>query len=332
MARTGTVSRAPKFTDIDKNVLRGICRQPWGNDREISEDANVRLSTVTASKYRMKKNKIFSRAYLPAYHRLGYYLVSFSQIRLQPMAGIDFKTLVKNKSDKTAVPFIIHDSLNALIIAVHPTYSDFKIFERQFELPWQHELQIPEGANCIVNFDFTNTINKMFFPKDFENSRPSKIDTIPFRFVGKVHRKAFNGLVQNPEKLPNDLVRPLGTTRQTIVKIRKNLRTSHILDRVVLVDLEKIGISLLSFIKINTGIFSEKDIFIINKALKPFFYWNFEKAHYLLVGNIDYSELLSGLRSISENKITVNIDVQLFDIRAYKIFYGFDNQPIASVD
>jgi hypothetical protein len=332
MVRSEVLNREPKFTDFDRNVLRGLCRQPWGNDREISEDVNVRMSTVTASKNRMKQNKIFCRAYLPAYHRLGYSLISFSQIKLSSTAGFNFGSLNMNGDTKTIVPFFVHDSVNAFIIAYHSTFSDYRNFERQIGLPWQSELQVLEGAMQIVNFDFTNTINKVFFPKAFENDRPIVIDTDPFKFGIKLHRTAFNGLVKNPEKLVSDLVKPLGITRQSIVKIRKMLKTNGILDRTVLVDFEKIGLRLLSLIRINSETASEKDIFIINKALKPIFYWNFEKTHYMLTGNLDYSELLNGLRLISEYNPTFEIDIQLFDLRTGKTEYKFDNGLFPNTD
>jgi hypothetical protein len=60
-----------KLTKIDKSVLLGLCQTPWANDREIAEAEKIKMSTVTASKNRLKRDGIYKKAYFPAYERIG---------------------------------------------------------------------------------------------------------------------------------------------------------------------------------------------------------------------------------------------------------------------
>jgi len=279
-----------RLTDLDKVLLRGLCRQPWAKDREIAEGEKIKLSTVTASKNRMRRNNVIQKIYIPTYHRLGYPLISFSQLQMKPTKELNIKEIL-NATDGTVIPFIIVDTLNAFVMAYHSTYSDYKAFERKFEGPWMHDIQCLDGAKCMVNFDFTNTINKVFFSEEYNVNRQSKVNTALHKFKSKIQKRAFNGLIRNPEKFTNDLIKPLKITRQSIQKTKDSLKEQGIFDRKILVAVEKIGINLLSIIKIRRKSISDKDIFVINKTLRPFYYWVFDDIHIIITGDVNYNEL-----------------------------------------
>ena len=58
------------FNPTAKQVLHGLCQRPLANDRELAVAVNIKLSTVTACKNRLKRALIYKKAYFPAYQRL----------------------------------------------------------------------------------------------------------------------------------------------------------------------------------------------------------------------------------------------------------------------
>ena len=164
--------KSERFTENDKMVLRGLCEQPWSNDREIAEAEKMKMSTVTACKNRLKLKGIFQKAYYPSYCRLGYPVVSFSQLKIERPSEAVLKALAKcqdvvvNEDNKTVITFMVYDPLNAFVIANHMDYTSFMDFERLFgqDSNWSHELYTMEGATKVVDFNYTNIVNKLFFP------------------------------------------------------------------------------------------------------------------------------------------------------------------------
>jgi hypothetical protein len=196
--------KSERFTENDKMVLRGLCSHPWANDREIAEAKKLKMSTVTACKNRMRREDIFKKAYFPAYYRLGYPLISLSQIKwIMPSEAV-LKALLKFKDNrvdadnKTIVSFVVNDPLNAFVMAYHVDYIAFKAFEKVFgrDMGWSHELHTMEGAIKVVDFKYTNIINKLFFPDKLELYKPITVKNDPFKFH-MIEKKVFDGLIMH---------------------------------------------------------------------------------------------------------------------------------------
>jgi hypothetical protein len=309
--------KSEKFTINDKMTLRGFCRQPWANDREIGEAENFKMSTVTACKNRMKREGIFKRGYFPAYYRVGFPLVSFSQSNWNRPSEAVLKALAKKKEVmvtediKTIVSFMVNDPFNTFVIANHVNYIAFKDFERVFcqDANWSHELYATEGATRVVNFNYTNIVNKLFFPDQFESFRPTTVNTNSFKF-SKVEKKVFDGLLAHPGEYSDKIAKKIGVMRQSVVKIMRRFRTEGILEKNTIPDLGRIGVPILSVIKFKAEKVSNKEIFEINRTWAPFYYWVFDKVHMLIAGNVNYQELV---RRLAEIDGTI-IDIQLFDV------------------
>ena len=310
--------KSERFTENDKMVIRGLCQQPWANDREIAEAEKLKMSTVTACKNRMKRDGVFKKAYFPVYYRLGYPLVSFSQLKMAKPSEVVLRALTKyrdnmpDKDNKSIVSFMVNDSLNAFVIAHHSEYTAFKDFEQTFDYNenWSHELYTVEGAIKVVNFDYTNTLNRLFFPNHTESYKPltMKIDLCRF---SKIEKKVFEGLLANPEAVSNRIAKKIGVTRQSVIKILRKLRMEGILEKNVVVDLGNIGIQIVSVIRFKAEKISNREISEINRILEPFFYWIFDNNHIIIVGHEKYGDLISNLRREWFNQL----NIQLFSIQ-----------------
>src|SRR5512136_700682 len=63
------------LTPNEKQVLYGLVRHPVLNDRELSELLDVKVSTVTAIRRRLRHAEYFTTRRVPMMHRLGWELL-----------------------------------------------------------------------------------------------------------------------------------------------------------------------------------------------------------------------------------------------------------------
>jgi predicted transcriptional regulator len=310
-----------KLTKIDKSVLLGLCQTPWANDREIAEAEKIKMSTVTASKNRLKRDGTYKKAYLPAFQRLGYPLVSISQLCIERPQDAVLKALSKyqdltiSEDNKTLVSYMVCDQLNNLVMAHHRDYTAFKEFERVFgpDAKWSHQVLTMDKATKVVNFNYTNIINKQFFPQDHEIFKPKAVDNTSFHFH-KRDKKVFNGLLAHQGTVMSALAQKTTVTRQSIMKMVRRFRSEGILDRITVLDLGRLGIQIMSVLQFKTKGNPTNEVAKITRMLVPFYYWVFDDVHVLMVGNTDYKELVSGLGQLNKIPGISELKWQSFDV------------------
>jgi len=310
-----------KFTSNMKRVLRALCLRPWANDRQISETEKIKMSTVTACKNRLKRALIYKKTYLPAYHRLGYPLVSFSQLKDDRPPDAVLKALSKyqavrvNENDKTLVSYMATDPFNTFVMSHHRDFTAFKAFENVFgqDMSWSHEVCTMEGATKVVDFNYTNIVNRQFFPDRSEAFRPMTMNTIPLNFH-KIEKKVFDGLLDHQGEVLNTVASKIGLTRQTVVKMMGRFKKDGTLEKNTVVDLGRLGMQFQSIIKFKKNRTSNEEISKINRILGPFYYWVFDHVHVIMVANTDYKEMMTGLGQLNEVKGILDLKVQFFQV------------------
>ena len=310
--------KSERFTLNDRITLRGLSQYPWLNDREISEKENLRMSTVTACKNRLLREGIYKRDYLPAFHRLGYPLVSFSQMKYTKPPKSLKKLFINLNENQTKINWIMNDPLNAFILAYHSDFMSYRLFEKACGEKWTHNLQTIDESIKVVNFNYTNLINRLFFPNTMFNLKPEKQRIVPYRYKSKIHKKIFDNILINPGKPMSELVKPSGITRQSLTKARNIFRKEDIIEQIIMVNPEKLGIEILLFIQLRCNNMQNRDTRKINSVIRPFYYWIFNNNHFLMSGYKEYRDLIKELGLLLESREISIIDIQQF---ALNVFY-----------
>jgi len=95
--RSSKAKERISLTEREKVVLWGFCRYPLLNDEELANKLDLKRSTLTAIKNRLKKKGWFSLSYVPNFHKLGCQFFSIFDVNFKQgkAKGVDF---VKNVS------------------------------------------------------------------------------------------------------------------------------------------------------------------------------------------------------------------------------------------
>ena len=86
------------LTEKEKIVLWGLCRHPLLNDEELSGKLNLKRSTLTAIKNRLKGKGWFGLRYIPNFHKLGCEFLGFFDAVLGKNVRVSDFNFVKDSS------------------------------------------------------------------------------------------------------------------------------------------------------------------------------------------------------------------------------------------
>jgi hypothetical protein len=325
------------FTKNDWEVLKALCQHPWMNDRELFENIGIKMSTITSIKNRLRASEVFRKANIPAYHRLGYTLLSASMIRMD-LGDADVQGGVL---PGTAAVFSVRDPLGCFVLALHKGYEDYRTFTDRLDRiagnrsdrhcgPWHHHIYVLRDGERVVEFDFTNAVSTASRSNGLDRHPAVRLDGEPYEVRRKVVRKALSTLIAMPEAMAISLVGPIGLTRQSITKTMHMLRRKGILGRSALVDLRAIGMELVAVTRLRFAgdgqkgrQASGKAFSDIERIMRPFWYFVFGEDHILLSCHANYDTFVGTMTEIRKIKGVSGLRTHVFGMRGGNMGYGF---------
>jgi DNA-binding MarR family transcriptional regulator len=247
----------------EKLVLYGLVRFPDQNDRELSGELGLKMSTVTAIRNRLRREGWFRTVRLPYLERLGGELLIVVTARLNvlmPREGL-LRVLREALSGMDDVFFAAADRSHLVIFSMCRNYTDAwtdseKGFQQLAEkgalagAPARRETVIfPLNQTRLLRFfDFSAILGQAFGvgrppagpPLDLKPEPP-----IPRR-LSRIEKRVFLGLVRFPELADNEVAVKIGVTRQSVTKIRRRFESERLLAEARLPDMRRTGLEILA--------------------------------------------------------------------------------------
>lgn len=300
-----------------------MCRFPYHFDSEVASIEKSTKGTISVYKRFFLMNGIIKKYYIPAYHRFGYPLISFSQLKKVSHPNINLERTLND--DKIIAPFTMMDDHNAFVLAFHTNEDDFKRLTELLSSDWKHTCLSINNPIHVVNFDYINIINRKFFRHDYD-IMPIKIQKSDrYKFYNKKMETVFRGLISNPNQSNRKKAWDIFVHRQSISSTLRRFRKEEILEKNVVVDLTKIKMRFAVVIHFNRPSCSREFILTINKILKPFYYWIFNDEHFIIRGFVNRGEYRDSIRKTKRQKGISNVSMQLFDVPKSTFHYQFDS-------
>jgi DNA-binding MarR family transcriptional regulator len=254
-------------TPISQNeqlTLFGLTRYPTYNDRQLSETLNIKMSTVTAIKNRLKRQGLFQSVRVPYMYPLGCEIVSVCYARLNPL--IPHQTMVKTMSkvlgELPECVWAVTDPSNLLAVTVSKNYTDIKMcvekaFNQFIENDYlEHDTfemtHYPFGQSAFFRyFDYAPLIQDAFALDRKEVGKPIQVGTekVDVRHLTRIERKALMGLVRFPDLLDNSVAKKIGVTRQSVTKMKKRFETEGLLSTIKIPNVQALEFDILLYIR-----------------------------------------------------------------------------------
>ena len=247
----------------EKLVLYGLVKYPLYNDRELSEKIRLKMTTVTAIKNRLKKNKYYYTVRFPVLQNLGCELLMTSHMQFNPLKSE--KELIKSHKDKLAdsTPEIVYsitesDSGFCLGIAKNYTeiYHTIENMERVYrendfiENAQPNYYFFPFEHSKIYNFfDFAPIIKHTYnvsLKGEEDDLIPAEIPRTDITKLSNVEKRVLYGLIRYPDIPDSKIAENIDVTRQVVSKLKKSFEVDGLLKTLRIPNLKKLGFEIMS--------------------------------------------------------------------------------------
>jgi DNA-binding MarR family transcriptional regulator len=246
----------------EKLVLYGLIKYPLFNDRELSQKIRLKMTTVTAIKNRLKKNKYYYTIRFPVLQNLGCELLMSSYIRYNPLKTESERIKYHNDTLADNTPEIVYsitesDSGFCLGIAknfteIYHTIENMERVYRENEVIENNQpdyFYFPFEYSKVLNFfDFAPIIKYTYNVsiKGEEDDTPTEIPKTDITKLSNVEKRVLYGLIRYPDIPDSKIAENINVTRQVVSKLKKSFEVDGLLKTLRIPNLKKLGFEIMS--------------------------------------------------------------------------------------
>jgi DNA-binding MarR family transcriptional regulator len=248
----------------EKIVFYGMIRYPLLNDRELATKLKLKMTTVTAIKNRLKKNKYYSTIRIPVLKYLGTELFSVMRTR--------FSTKVPEEEMVKRIPMLsahapefvygVYDSGDGFGFAFARNYTDMleaidlmsmaarsQEYIENVEPPLKDFYHFPLKNSKIYNyFDFAPLLSREFKLK-FGDEPDTLSPTLPNPkdvSLTNIEKRVLYGLVNYPGLPDSKISEKINVTRQVISKLKKTFEDDGLIKTLKVPSIDQFGYEILA--------------------------------------------------------------------------------------
>lgn len=287
------------LSEKEKVAFHALIKYPLMNDRQISETVNIKLSTITAIRRRLRESGVFRTYRIPMLQRIGMEIISLSygsMFRMSPnnafMDRIKDFILVRNSI------YAITDMNHELLLDFMPNYTEFKKGTEQFErFFFMHNPQpedrmeavlFPTGDRVMTLsfFDYTPVLEKIFMNEVVSGNKEEYIEMGEKR-LNRKEKKAFINFIEHPEATDKAVAKMAGISRQAASVMKARFYREGLMKKVRIPDLSKLGMEIIGFTHIRFGpkfgLEERHDRDILMSAQMPHFFTLFNTTDAVII-------------------------------------------------
>ena len=250
----------------EQQVLYEIVRNPSDTDKNISDRTELKLSTITAIRRRLKEKKVFHRIRIPCPQAIGAELIAVNYSVYKATASVEdrIKTGKKFAESHKEVFWAINEYVQSVGLHFAQNYTDISRNITELEEYYTvngylgedgiHLLIFPfEMVDIPYFFDFSPLLAQSFGIIEDPRKKQKKTPHGCSKFnqednpLSDTGRLVYYSLVKYPDLTDTELSEKTSVSQRTITKLRKEFETKGMLKTVIIPDLEKLGFKMLVF-------------------------------------------------------------------------------------
>ena len=244
-------------------VLYGLVKYPLLNDRELANKLNLKMTTVTAIKNRLKRNKYYSTIRVP--------ILRPNEIELFIFIIVKYDTTIPeneliNKINPviSQIPEFFYGGMangegfglgfatnyTDLMVSIECLAKSLTVEEKCKNTSFQvRALKVfPLKNLSIFNFFDISEILKTDFKIKLKESNEDKIIPLPKPKevnLTNIEKLVLYGLVNYPELPDSKIADKINVTRQVISKLKKTFEDDGLIKTIRIADLDKLGYNII---------------------------------------------------------------------------------------
>ncbi len=267
----------------EKMAIYGMVRYPDLRDRDLCDKIDIKVSTFTAIKNRLKKYNLYRTIRIPNFERLGMEILLVGWLKLVPRLPPDKRRLINRRiSDIHPNIFFFYESGDyAGFVSFLPRYTDAKdlinkidsiLIKNGIEQRLEHNI-FPLKYTYLMNiFDFTSIVAHIyeddmretgliddaerylqFDPKTLQSKKP-----LPAYEMNDFEKQVYLGLIKYSSLPDKTIAEKIGVTRQSVARMKSKFSEANLyFDRRIL-DLRALGLEI--FVMVHATLHPEYDL------------------------------------------------------------------------
>jgi DNA-binding MarR family transcriptional regulator len=246
----------------EKQMLYGLVKYPQFTDKKISEKLNLKHSTVTSIRRRLKEKEYFRKLIIPKLQNMGCQMLVTIYTNFSPLIPLEERVEITGKTIEVfeEIFFSVGEQDKGFSLSLSKDYATIgRINDIRTQTFGGRGLLEEEYPTMVVFpfeiskiyrfFDFVSLLRKTFKIKSEDKDEIIKLpfsDKISVNF-SDTEKNVFCMMVSYPEMSNNDIGREIGVSRHTVSRLRRNFEEKNLIRHICFPNLQKLGFEILVF-------------------------------------------------------------------------------------
>ena len=250
----------------EKTVLYHLVRYPSFSDQEIYERIDMKQSTYSTIKKKLREDNYYHDTYDPILQHLGCELLAVWYVTLNRKTRTEDRLSLTRDSLLTASDIfcMVSESNQAVIISIskniaeHVKVSDriIQLYEKHDFLEEIHYVLFPFDVSAVFSFfDFAPLLNRIFQIEPIDvcigdvdiNSERVRCNVKNIQ-MNELEKRVYLSLIKHPELSDSAISEKAGCSRQVFARIKHRFIEEKLIKKRRVVNMEKLGFKILSMV------------------------------------------------------------------------------------
>jgi len=254
-----------ELTKKEKLMLYGIAKYPQLTDKELSEKLDLKHSTVTSIRHRLKDNDFFRKLIYPKLQSIGCEMLVVIYTHFSPLIPLDERIDITGKTIEVfdEIFLSVGEQDKGFSLSLSQDYATIgRINDIRTQTFGGRGLLEEEYPNTVIFpfeiskiyrfFDFAPLMKSSF---NIDIEQESEIEKVDFASTLDVEsdteKNVYCMIVSYPELSDSDIGRELGVSRHTVSRLRRKFEDSNLMSKITLPNFIKLGFEILTFYHIS---------------------------------------------------------------------------------
>ena len=253
-----------KLSQNERIVLYNLVRYPSQSDQEVYERIDMRQSTYSTIKKKLREEGYYHDSYDPILQHLGCEMLAIWYVTLNRKTRTEDRlALTREEILKSSEIFcMLSESNQAVIVSISKNIAEHvKVSDRLVQLYEKHDfledinfVLFPFDLSAVFSFfDFAPLLNRMFQIEpaevsigDVDITSDSVRCEVKHVQLNELEKKVYLCLVKHPELSDSALSEKAGCSRQVFTRIKHRFIQEKLIKKRRVVNMDKLGFNILT--------------------------------------------------------------------------------------
>jgi len=250
------------LTQKEKAVLYGLLKHPGFTDKKLSDIINIKQSTVTSIKHRLKKKEYYRNIIIPRLQNMGCQMLVAIHTSFNPLIPLEERVEITGKTIEVfeEIFLSVGEQDKGFSLSLSKDYTTVghinDIRTQTFgsrgllEEKYPRMVIFPFDISKIYRFfDFSPLIRNNF---KLPSEEDEHVINLAFRHTENIslsdtEKNVFCMIVSYPDMSDKDIGREIGVSRHTVSRLRRRFEEKNLIRRICIPNLRKLGFEILAF-------------------------------------------------------------------------------------